>query len=367
MDTLTSTATKAVSNTKLAIATLAMLAAGGAALATVPLNNTDKWAGCVDSDNQFNNSTPFRQDQLFSKGETKYKSGSKMDYCYTFPTTQKTYLMEGTCNASKSFVTWQKNCAELNAGKPENNYQCVDGACVNTTVATSTATCTDSDGGKNYNVQGEVVFKNGPNEGYNATDSCLVENGPAMTEQYCENNIGKTENVTCPNGCKNGTCVAVAAAGKLIFSTSQPESNKLMNGTQTLGYVSLSATGENIKMDSLKFTFFVESGQYGTTTLSNLYLEDEMENIVAGPVNLTVFPNTLTAIFLPSSFALNDQSSSAKKLALKGIITGVTTGSAVGVLINPAKDVVGTGMQSGQKIYPSYVTDKLFIISTLAF
>jgi len=40
MDTLTSTATKAVSNTKLAVATLALFVAGGAALAVVPVSLT---------------------------------------------------------------------------------------------------------------------------------------------------------------------------------------------------------------------------------------------------------------------------------------------------------------------------------------
>lgn len=139
MDTLTSTATKAVSNTKLAIATLAMLAAGGAALAAAPLNSSASygWSGCVDADNSvsgYGAYNPFNQNQLFTKGTTKYNAGSKIDYCYTYPSTGKTYLFEGVCR-NGSFSTWQKNCAELNLGKPGNNYQCVDGACVNVPIA----------------------------------------------------------------------------------------------------------------------------------------------------------------------------------------------------------------------------------------
>lgn len=135
MDTLTSTATKAVSNTKLAIATLALFVAGGAALAAAPLNSMSSaygWSGCVDPDNVsavYGPTNPFDQKQLFSKAVTKYNKGSKTDYCYTFPKTGNTRLMEGICNAKGSFATWQKNCAELNRTKQGSNYQCVDGAC----------------------------------------------------------------------------------------------------------------------------------------------------------------------------------------------------------------------------------------------
>lgn len=123
MDTMTSTATRAVSGVKLAIATFALFGAGAVALAAVPANF---WSGAVDSDAK----STFDTNQLFVKSTTKYNGGSKTDYCYTFPTTKKTYLMEGISNKG-NFQTWQKNCAELNFNKPTNNYQCVDGACVN--------------------------------------------------------------------------------------------------------------------------------------------------------------------------------------------------------------------------------------------
>ena len=127
---MTSTATKVVSGTKLFIATLAMLGAGSVALATVPLN----YGNCVDSDAK----STFDVNQLFVKSTTTYGSGSKVDYCYTFQSTGKTYLMEGV-NRNGSFSTWQKNCAELNLGKTGVDYKCVDGACVNmAAVVTST-------------------------------------------------------------------------------------------------------------------------------------------------------------------------------------------------------------------------------------
>ena len=122
MNTLTLTSTKTISNTKLAIATLVMFVAGGAAFAVAPIS----YSGCVDPDAKIT----FDQNQLFVKSDTTYNGGKRTDYCYTFPKTGKTYLMEGTCNAKKTFNTWQKNCAELNYGKPGSDFKCVDGACV---------------------------------------------------------------------------------------------------------------------------------------------------------------------------------------------------------------------------------------------
>ena len=131
---MTSTATKTVSGTKLFIATMAMFGAGSVALATLPMTNF--WSGAVDPDA----ASTFDVNQLFVKSTTKYNGGSKTDYCYTVPTTRKTYLMEGVSRNGK-FTTWQKNCAELNLGKPGFDFQCVDGACVNKATS-STPTLT---------------------------------------------------------------------------------------------------------------------------------------------------------------------------------------------------------------------------------
>lgn len=127
--TLTRTATKTVSGTKIAVATaVAALAAGTAFLVSPP--PPAPYGGCVDKD--VTTSTTYEVAQLFKKSITAYNSGSKEDYCYTFPTTGKTYLMEGVCGSTGNFLTWQKNCAELNATKTGANYQCVSGACVDT-------------------------------------------------------------------------------------------------------------------------------------------------------------------------------------------------------------------------------------------
>lgn len=171
-----------MSKTKLAIATLVMLVAGGAAFAVAPVN----YSGCADSDSQ----STFDQNQLFTKATTKYNGGSKTDYCYTFPKTGKTYLMEGACSAKKTFTTWQKNCAELNYNNPGSDFKCVEGACVDVAPA---STCTDSDGGKNYNIKGKVDGFLSGGQTHNDSDSCLSEAFGAditgkLREYYCDTN-----------------------------------------------------------------------------------------------------------------------------------------------------------------------------------
>lgn len=124
---MTSTLTKTSTNTRLAVAT-AFLAAS-AAFAMIPAGvASNKFQGCRDSD--AGGGTTFVQSQLFVKSTTTYNGGMSTDRCYTFPTTGKTYVMEGVCKDG-GFQTWQKNCGELNLGKTGVNYQCVEGACVN--------------------------------------------------------------------------------------------------------------------------------------------------------------------------------------------------------------------------------------------
>lgn len=192
-----------MSKTKLAIATLVMLVAGGAAFAVAPIN----YSGCADSDAQ----STFDQNQLFIKATTKYNGGSKTDYCYSFPKTGKTYLMEGTCNAKKTFATWQKNCAELNYGKPGSDFKCVEGACVD---AAAISLCNDSDGGKNYSIKGEIDGFLSGGQTHSDSDSCLSEAFGAdiagkLREYYCDTDgYVNFEVYACPSDfhCYKGAC-----------------------------------------------------------------------------------------------------------------------------------------------------------------
>ena len=105
---------------------------------------------CVDSDNGLD---------FFTKGtviSSEYPEGIE-DYGYTYTTTDKIYLHEGTC-ADNKYKAISKNCAEL--GK----YEYKDGACV----------CTPNCAGKTC---GE--------------DDCGGSCGGCIKGYYCENNICK--------------------------------------------------------------------------------------------------------------------------------------------------------------------------------
>jgi len=63
--------------------------------------------------------------------------------------------------------------------------------------------CTDSDGGKNYYVQGYMIDSNGKK----VTEQCRSDG--RLGEYYCSSDgIGSTyEAYTCPNGCQDGACI----------------------------------------------------------------------------------------------------------------------------------------------------------------
>ena len=69
-----------------------------------------------------------------------------------------------------------------------------------------TTGCTDTDGGKNYNIKGTTTGPQGSNI-VTKTDSCLNNN--QVGEWFCwpsDNHVEGTT-YTCPNGCSNGACL----------------------------------------------------------------------------------------------------------------------------------------------------------------
>ncbi|MGY4884354.1 MAG: hypothetical protein ACP5NZ_02120 [Nanobdellota archaeon] len=73
--------------------------------------------------------------------------------------------------------------------------------------------CTDSDGGKNYYLKGELrdLFNN-----KSFFDTCIMEingslraspYGSNLSEGYCTENSYKFETYVCPNGCREGACI----------------------------------------------------------------------------------------------------------------------------------------------------------------
>ena len=68
----------------------------------------------------------------------------------------------------------------------------------------SNPTCTDSDGGIEQYIKGQVTTNNNPDEVY--FDNCGT-NGIILAEKYCkqDNSVGVTE-LSCQNGCIDGAC-----------------------------------------------------------------------------------------------------------------------------------------------------------------
>ena len=79
-----------------------------------------------------------------------------------------------------------------------NGYSVVDGACM-----VSPTTCTDSDGGLDYYIQGTTT-----DSSTSKTDNCFNDGTNRLAEYYCtETNIAEQINYICPNGCQDGACV----------------------------------------------------------------------------------------------------------------------------------------------------------------
>ncbi len=79
------------------------------------------------------------------------------------------------------------------------------------------AICTDSDGGVDYYVKGNITGKDGEGYTYNEQEeSCLnvpspqgdeVYSSDYLGEFYCENDLVNADIYTCPNGCEDGSCI----------------------------------------------------------------------------------------------------------------------------------------------------------------
>lgn len=115
---------------------------------------------------------------------------------------------------------------------------CKDGACVEST--TNETKCTDSDGGKDYYVKGEVyseytgilekdscnikVEQGGGNYYHSPVNSCIGSNC-YISEYYCMDS-GYSDIVSplpeCPNGCSDGACIKNPVCPDLINKVKNP-------------------------------------------------------------------------------------------------------------------------------------------------
>jgi len=119
--------------------------------------------------------------------------GSFTDYCKE----GTNVLMEYYCSSGYG-QTERYDCSGV----------CSNGACsekeedsvLTTTSTPTTPTCTDTDNGKNYSVQGTVT-----SGGQNYADYCLNES--TLKEYFCSNKAMSEENYICTYGCGAGRCL----------------------------------------------------------------------------------------------------------------------------------------------------------------
>ena len=169
-------------------------------------NQTGNWT-CTDSDN----------------GKAYNVTGN------VFATSPNSFInVTDLCSSSSALVEYFCTADKQQSGETYNCPNgCSNGACVSATTTTNqtgnnTTTnqtiqgvwCTDSDGGKNYNIKGNAL--SGPigssTPSGNTTDYC---SGAYIVEYFCSSNVvsGVTYNTIhgetykCPNGCSNGACI----------------------------------------------------------------------------------------------------------------------------------------------------------------
>ena len=75
------------------------------------------------------------------------------------------------------------------------------------TIDEDCVSCSDTDGGKNYEEKGSCTSCSGGGCG-GSSDACIEQDGVLMLlELYCENNECNTEAYECPYGCEDGACL----------------------------------------------------------------------------------------------------------------------------------------------------------------
>lgn len=152
-----------------------------------------------------------------SIGESKKVRADGMDYKITLDgissatTTEASITINGE---SKTFTEGQSKTYVFD-GKEfyvsvENIFRTSESTGYVAVDFEKVSNCTDSDGGLNYYVKGEVYYQN-----QLFIDGCLQTGGDLanpilsgeVVEQYCLDGKLESKNYMCPNGCKDGACI----------------------------------------------------------------------------------------------------------------------------------------------------------------
>lgn len=154
---------------------------------------------------------------------------------------------------------------------------CSNGACVNQTTPQPNVTCSDSDGGLNYYVEGTINYfynthTSNPDfyGSHIAQDQCmdngsLLENSCTYYDPY---ELHPAKSYTCPNGCKDGACIR-----KNLEILKIERSNNLLNLYENITSIYTSVSDSELPLyfrdiDNSDFTYTQK------ITLGNIYLKN---------------------------------------------------------------------------------------------
>ncbi|MEK6858163.1 MAG: hypothetical protein AABX39_06255, partial [Nanoarchaeota archaeon] len=216
--------------------------------------------------------------------------------------TEKNNKREDIINTFNRFIFDAKTRTFKNAGNEIfSGVYALDGSLKSTVPTTPSISCTDSDGGKNYDVKGvgkgiytgksssdyyillgiepnPAVAKRSSDSYDTFVDHCLPDN-KQLNEAYCENNKLTAYPYQCPNGCKDGVCLKPSEQKddvKCVFVNSSDKEQKCYSddGKFTCsgkGACIVTVSGEFGKKQTWKST----CGGYAYTTIdgNNEYAE----------------------------------------------------------------------------------------------
>ncbi|MBI2057048.1 hypothetical protein HYT91_02220 [Candidatus Pacearchaeota archaeon] len=160
---------------------------------------------------------------------------------------------------------------------------CSNGACVsstttnqtNTTSAT-TYTCTDSDGGMNYNIKGNVVASS-PTSNINVIDLC--SSSSALIEYFCTADKQQTGGTyICPNGCSNGACVSSTTTNQTNATTTS-STTSLTSTSTTQSTTTTSSSGEGGGGSSSSLGVFEETISIKEEIKEDIKFTEEVKKI----------------------------------------------------------------------------------------
>lgn len=90
-----------------------------------------------------------------------------------------------------------------------------------TPIPSITLTCTETDGGINYNQQGSMYYCNSVGSCQTTNDICI--SSTTLNENFCDAaKNGVLQQYTCPNGCANGACISNLTPTTTLTATLPP-------------------------------------------------------------------------------------------------------------------------------------------------